>query len=183
MSMKRSCIAIIALALVLAGCHKNDVTVTTPDGTTISSNGTSTTIKDDKGNVASVNSSADGTKTTVNDGKGGTATFGTGQVSEADLGLPFYAGSQDKQGGSSTVDAPDGKAVTSIRTTKDDPQQVADFYKDKVKDPQASNVNSSGNKLSSIVGKLGDSADVVITASKNGTEDTTISIIVSHKKK
>ena len=91
--MKQIAILILAVSIA-AGCN-HDATYEGPNGekATVSQNGGTTTVTDDKGNTTTV--SADGKGATYTDNKGTTASVGT-SVSEADLGLPFYPGSTDK---------------------------------------------------------------------------------------
>src|SRR5947207_10439967 len=94
-------IALIAIAaLAGTGCHRPDETVVTgPNGERI-------TASRDAGHI------------TVTDDKGNKYETGSG-VSETDLGLPFYPGSEDKVGASMKVDAGPVHSVISTRSTKD----------------------------------------------------------------
>ena len=106
--MKRICLAAVLLLLAAMGCKKEDTTTyTAPDGsqTTISKSGETMSASDGKGNSLEVN----GKTATVKDDKGNTTTLGQGTVSEADLGVPFYPGSEEKAGLSAVQDGPNGK--------------------------------------------------------------------------
>jgi len=183
MSTKQIGIAIASLAIVFAaGCHKSDETVYSDANGSVSVSGDKSkiTYTDEKGNVASVDTN--GGKTTIDDGKGGSVTMGAGQVSEGDLGVPFYPGSKETAMASGMIESGGEKMVTSMRTTTDDPGKVSDFYKEKVKNPQISNANSGGNVVSGMTGKLDDGSDFNLSATKTGTADTQITIVVKRKK-
>jgi|GEM_PF-3904133 len=104
-------------------------------------------------------------------------------VTEAQLGLPFYTGSQEMPNASATMEMPDGKSVRSVRTTKDDPVQVCNFYNDKIVNKQGTHSEASGNKAAGLTGKLGDGSDVAISALRNGSNDTIVTVTVSSHKK
>jgi len=57
---------------------------------------------------------------------------GTQIVSESDLGLPFYPGSEPKGSSSKVMETPKDRTVYCDRVTKDSMQKVADFYKSKL---------------------------------------------------
>lgn len=177
-------LALFAIALT-AGCgKKDDVVITGPDGTKITAdqNGTSMTIKDDKGNVATINTDDKGGMS-MSDGKGGTVELGTGNVSEADLGVPFYPGSADGTAGmSSKVETDKEKIVTSMRTSKDDPSKVLEFYQPKVMNPTQSSATSGPTKVASISGTLEHGTEITIGATKDGDNDTQIIVTAKHKK-
>ena len=154
---------LLAVALLaIGGCGKPDTIVT-------GANGEKATI------------SQDGKNMTVTDGKGGSATLGT-TVSEADLGVPFYPSSAEKASGSMAMDQGGEKTVSSARTTKDEPTAVTAFYKDKITDGKPSDMNSGDTKMATIGGKLKDGAEVSVIATKKGSEDTDIVVVVKRKK-
>lgn len=53
-------------------------------------------------------------------------------VTEADIGAPFYPGSAPTQQGNDKITAGTKITVYSDRTTTDSPQMVADFYRSKM---------------------------------------------------
>ena len=177
-------IAGLAIGL-LAGCgKKDDVVIVGPDGTKITADqdGTSMTIKDEKGNVSTFNADNKGGMT-MSDGQGGKLEFGQGNVSEADLGVPFYPGSSEGTAGmTSKVETDKEKVVTSVRTSKDDPSKVLAFYQPKVMNPSQSSATSGSTKVASISGTLENGTDITIGATKDGDNDTQIIVTAKQKK-
>src|SRR4051812_26913706 len=129
--MKRTCFALAIVSVALAGCHHDETTYTAPDGSkvSVSKDGSATTVVGADGSKATLNN--DGSSMTVTNDKGEKTSIGAA-VSEGDLGLPFYPGSTEQKGGSTVQDLPKQKIVMSVRTSKDDPEQVGKFYKDKL---------------------------------------------------
>ena len=87
------------------------------------------------GSKAKVDLSSGGMKITTTDASGKTSQMemGTAKVSEADIGLPFYPGTQPKEGGMTKISSPEGSVVTVMLHSDDAPEKVADFYRDKLK--------------------------------------------------
>jgi hypothetical protein len=54
-------------------------------------------------------------------------------VSEADIGLSFYPGTQPREGGSTRMSTPEGTTYTVTLHSDDAPDKVAGFYRDKLK--------------------------------------------------
>lgn len=179
-----SLVALLAIALTTGCGKKDDVVIVGPDGTKITADqdGTSMTIKDEKGNVSTFNADNKGGMS-MSDGKGGTVELGQGNVSEADLGVPFYPGSADGTAGmSSKVETDKEKIVTSVRTSKDDLSKVLEFYQPKVMNPSQSSATSGSTKVASISGTLEHGTEITIGATKDGDNDTQIIVTAKHKK-
>jgi len=87
------------------------------------------------GGKAKVDLSGGGVKVTTTDASGKTTQMemGTAKVSEADIGLPFYPGTQPNAGEATKVSSPDGTMVTVLLHSEDAPDKVAGFYRDKLK--------------------------------------------------
>lgn len=183
-TMKLKLAILLLPALVIAGCGKTESTVMTgPDGekVTRSMDGTKTTYTDGKGNTAEV--TQDGNNVSVKDDKGNTFNAG-GTVSEADMGLAFYPGSSEKPNGSMVAESNGEKFITCVRTSKDDPEKVAEFYKGMLEGVSVTTNNSNDMKMAMLSGgKLKDGAEVTITAIKQKDQDTDISIGVKRKSK
>jgi hypothetical protein len=182
--MKQLCIAAVLAGVLIGGCGSKDETVAVgADGTTMSASkdGKDITVKGPDG---AEYSTADGGKsTTVTDDKGNTSTMALG-VTEAQLGLPFYPGSVEAANGGMTTETGGVKSVVSMRTTKDDPEKAIAFYKDKVEGGTASNTNAGDMKMAALAGgKLKDGAEANITAMKQKSEDTQVTVTVQHGKK
>jgi hypothetical protein len=134
-------------------------------------------------NGAEYSASNDGKTATIKDDKGNSTTVGFG-VTEADLGLPFYPDSTEVANGGSTSNANGVHSVMCQRTTKDDPEKVTAFYKDKIEGGESSNSTMGDMKMASLSGgKLKDGSEVAVMAMKNKGEDTSITITVQHGKK
>lgn len=179
-------IAFFALSLlVVAGCGaKDETTITTPDGakvTTTEDGGTSVSVDDGKGGKVDLNTDGKG-NIEMSDGKGGSLSVGD-SLSEADLGVPFYPGStENKSGLSAKVDTDKETVATSMRTTKDEPGSVLEFYQKHVRNPKMSNTTGA-MKLATISGVLESGSEIAVTANQNGSEDTQIVVAVKTKKK
>ena len=87
------------------------------------------------GTQAKVDMSSGGMKITTTDasGKVSQMEMGTAKVSEADVGLPFYPGTQPREGEMTKVSTPEGSMVTVTLHSDDAPAKVAGFYRDKLK--------------------------------------------------
>ena len=87
------------------------------------------------GTQAKVDLSSGGMKITTTDasGKVSQMEMGMAKVSEADVGLPFYPGTQPKEGEMTKMSSPEGSMVTVMLHSNDAPDKVASFYRDKLK--------------------------------------------------
>lgn len=87
------------------------------------------------GTQAKVNLSEGSMKVTTTDAAGKTTQMeiGKAQVTEADLGVPFYPGAKPTEGGSMRVAAGDGSMVQMGLHSDDAADKVAAFYRDKLK--------------------------------------------------
>ena len=87
------------------------------------------------GTQAKVDLSSGGMKITTTDasGKVSQMEMGMAKVSEADVGLPFYPGTQPKEGEMTKMSSPEGSMVTVMLHSNDAPDKVAGFYRDKLK--------------------------------------------------
>jgi hypothetical protein len=168
--MKNTIVLAAALAVFVAGCgKKEETTITTPDGTSV------TVSQDDKKTT--------GTDVSVST-TGGDMSATVGGVTEADLGLPFYTGStEDSMGASSKSEVNGQNVVVSMRTTKDDPSKVIDFYKEKVKKPIPSVSDAGGMKVGGLAGELENGAKVAIAATKQSADqDTKVVVTITSNK-
>jgi len=87
------------------------------------------------GTQAKVNLSEGGMKVTTTDASGKTSSMeiGNAQISEADLGLPFYPGAKPIEGGSMR-NVSGGNVYLQLSMRSDDAHdKVAAFYRDKLK--------------------------------------------------
>lgn len=105
------------------------------------------------GSQAKVDMSGGGMKITTTDatGKVSQMELGAAKVSEAALGVPFYPGTQPREGEMTKISSPEGSMVTVILHSDDAPDKVADFYRDKLKaqsaGKQLTDMNSGGTHM------------------------------------
>jgi hypothetical protein len=87
------------------------------------------------GTKAKVDLGGGGLKMTTTDASGKIShlEIGTAKVSEADIGLSFYPGTQPREGEATKVSTPDGTMVNVLLHSEDAPDKVAGFYRDKLK--------------------------------------------------
>jgi hypothetical protein len=88
-----------------------------------------------EGGKAQVDLSGGAVNITTTDASGKTSQMemGAAKVSEADIGVPFYPGTQPKEGATTRVSTPDGSMVTVTLHSDDAPDKVASFYRDRLK--------------------------------------------------
>lgn len=164
-AMKTLNTLLFVLAIAAVGCGKKDVYVDANGNTVSVEHGT----KDVKIQTK------DGSYEATNDGKSvtmktdsGTVSMNSGvKVSEADLGAPFYPGSEDN-GQSQNMEVNGKKTFVSLRTTADSPEKVIEFYKGKL-----TGIESSSNVqgFSMITAKVGDRR-IMVQASNDGGKTT-----------
>jgi len=169
---------------MMVGCGKEEsVTVTDAAGNKM------TASSDGQVNVQS----ADGKRITMQSRpKGGgtvTSTDESGKkqeitvassLSEDEIGLPFYPGSQEKPEASVKSQAGSTKALLSVRVTPDAPADVIAFYKPKLS--KANVITVGGNDL--LRGKLPDGASVQVSASREShAKETVIQMLVTRETK
>jgi hypothetical protein len=87
------------------------------------------------GGKAKVDLSSGGVKVTTTDASGKTSQMelGTAKVSEAEIGVPFYPGTQPRDGEMTRITSPEGSMVTVVLHSNDAPDKVAGFYRDSLK--------------------------------------------------
>lgn len=185
-------IACALLAGVL-GCGSKDSTVVVgPDGEKVTTdNKGNMTMDDGKGGRVDIQAdgdkwtakSSDGTQvdvtkegmTSTNE-KGEKFSMGTSSVSEADLGLPFYPGSEPISGRDMKSEADGQITYISFRSSSDPPAKVADFYKSKIE----SATTTVTDQMAAVSGKLKDGSETTASAIVNEGK-TEISVVVSRK--
>lgn len=182
------------LMLALAGCSKSgpdgekvSVNPTTGDMTVTGKDGRTTEVKNE-GDGWSAKSS-DGSELKYEDGKmtgknekGETFESGAIDVTEAELGLPFYPGSKPVEFGSTKMETAEGKTFSVNRSTSDMPDKVVEFYKAKFTDPQTFNSSTDGAVQSQVSGKLADGAEgAVIALRDKGKSETMVMITLQRK--
>jgi hypothetical protein len=118
--------AAVAVALALAACGKvEEKAAEKMIESSLSKDGTQ----------AKANLSEGGMKVTTTDAAGKTTNLemGSAQVSEAEIGVPFYPGTQPKEGGSMRIVSGEARSLQVGLHSEDAPDKVAAFYRDKLK--------------------------------------------------
>jgi len=87
------------------------------------------------GGQAKVDLSGGGVKISTTDASGKTSQLemGAAQVSEGELGLPFYPGAKPLEGGSSKISSPEGSMLSVGLHSDDAADKVAAFYREHLK--------------------------------------------------
>lgn len=140
------------------------------------------------GTQAKVNLSENSMKVTTTDASGKTSQMeiGKAQVTEADLGVPFYPGSKPTEGASMRMATNEGSTVQMALHSDDAPDKVAAFYRDKLKamsqGKQMMDMSSnegatlaladdkSKNVIQIHVAKADKGSDIVINTSRSGAK-------------
>jgi len=159
---------ICALSLVVAaaflGCGRSRKTVAVPGGTA--------TVKTEKGlrgdkQTVEVNTKEGKATVTTEEGK---------KVTEADLGVPVYPGAKSETSG--TYEGGQGGQMGKLEqytlSTKDSFEKVADFYKNKIKNPQSSYVGSSGDQKTAMFAVEQGKQTIAVQVMYNEKEGKTI---------
>ena len=117
-----------------------------------------------EGTKAKVDISGGSTKITTTDASGKTTQveMGAAKVSESDLGVPFYPGTQPGEGEASKLSTPDGSMVTVVLHSADPADKVAAFYRERLKGM------SSGKQFMDMSGGDG-SANMILADEKAKT--------------
>lgn len=182
------------LMLALAGCSKSG-----PDGEKVSVNPTTgdMTVTDKDGRTTEVKNEGDGWSAKSSDGselkyedgkmtgkneKGETFESGAIDVTEAELGLPFYPGSKPVEFGSTKMETAEGKTFSVNRSTSDMPDKVVEFYKAKFTDPQTFNSSTDGAVQSQVSGKLADGAEGAVIAMRDKGKSETMVMITLQRQ-
>jgi hypothetical protein len=170
-----------ALALGLGACGKTQETVAEK----VAEKALESSMAKD-GTQAKVNLSENSMKVTTTDASGKTTQMeiGKAQITEADLGVPFYPGSKPTEGASMRIATGEGSTVQMGMHSDDAPDKVAAFYRDKLKamsqGQQMMDMSSSDgatlslvddkakNTLQVHVGKADKGSDIVISATRSG---------------
>jgi len=119
-----------ALLVALAGCGKvqeqaSEKMAEKAIESSLAKDGTKAKVEL-SGGTASITSTDAGGKTT-------TMEMGGAKVTEAELGLPFYPGTQPLESQSTRLSSPDGNMYTVGLHSDDASDKVAGFYRDKLK--------------------------------------------------
>jgi hypothetical protein len=122
------------------------------------------------GSVTNASIGADGIKATSTDaaGKVSTSEFGSANVTEADVGIPFYPGASIKDGKGSKMTGPDSTMIIVTLESKDDLDKVAEYYRGKFKGI------AKGRKMNEM-SQAGESAMLTLSDDK-GHDNLTVNV-------
>ncbi|GAA5179507.1 hypothetical protein GCM10025771_21710 [Niveibacterium umoris] len=138
---------------------------------------------------AHVDLSTGGVKTTVTDkdGKQQTLELNTAQITEADLGLPFYPGTKPAEGAANRMTNDQGVAMTLNLVTKDALDKVVAFYDPQIKKAAAGKqlVESSGptEHMWMVAPDNGKEYGGFTVQAQRSGDSTEIQIMATHAKK
>jgi hypothetical protein len=118
------------------------------------------------GTQAKVNLSDGGMKVTTTDASGKTSQMemGNAQISEADLGLPFYPGAKPTEGSSTRIVSGNSTSMQVGLHSDDALDKVAAFYRDKLK------AMSDGKQLMDLSGNDGASLTLIDDKAKSSLQ-------------
>jgi hypothetical protein len=130
----RSAAALTALLAVLAGCGKATEMAQEKAGQKIAEKMIESAAQKD-GSSAKVDLSGGSAKITSTDASGKVVQMemGGAKVTEADLGLPIYPGATPIEGKSTKMNSSDGNMVSLDLQSNDAPENVAAFYRERLK--------------------------------------------------
>jgi hypothetical protein len=178
-AMRAPTLAAFASALALAACDK------APEK--LAEKSIESAMSKD-GTQAKVNLSDGSMKVTTTDAAGKTTQLevGKAQVTEADVGVPFYPGSKPAEGAATRVAVGDAVSVQTSMHSDDAPDKVAAFYRDKLKamadGKQMMDMSSGEGAMLSVVddktksaiqvhiGKAEKGSDIMISSTRGGAK-------------
>ena len=129
--MRHTIAVAAALALMLAACGKTQDKVAEK----AAEKAIEASMEKSGGGQAKVDLSGGTAKIATTDATGKTTQMeiGGAQVSEAELGLPFYPGAKPLEGGTSRIASPEGHMLSVGLHSDDDADKVAAFYRERLK--------------------------------------------------
>lgn len=171
-------------AILVSGCRKPDSVASGPsDRVQFSEDGKTMTFVDPQGKKTVVTMEGEGGPIRVKTDEGERTFDPDVTVSEDDLGLPFYPGSEQKPHALSKVETADGKMVVTVRLTDDEPERVVEFYRPLLRDAVLTNVDDSDNRRQILTGKTERGHDAVIGITRPpGAKKTEINLSVTSPK-
>ena len=167
-------IATLSAVAALAGCGK----VTEVASQKATEKVIESQINKDGGN-AKVDLSSGGATVqgTDKDGKAFKMEMGSAQLSEKDVGIPFYPGAKPKEQGSTRIQNDKGLMMSIELTSGDDPKKVAAWYREQLK-PRGEgamvidSAKDNGMQLSIVNEKTSESLMIDVTAADSGSQIT-----------
>ena len=164
-------IAAIATVAALAGCGK----VTEVASQKATEKVIESQINKDGGN-AKVDLSSGGATVqgTDKDGKAFKMEMGSAQLSEKDVGIPFYPGAKPKEQGGTRIQNDKGLMMSIELTSSDDAKKVANWYREQLK-PRGEgamvidSAKDNGMQLSIVNEKTNESLMIDVSADNDGS--------------
>ncbi|MFO1340884.1 MAG: hypothetical protein U1F53_22135 [Burkholderiaceae bacterium] len=166
--------AAISAVVALAGCGK----VTEVASQKATEKVIESQINKDGGN-AKVDLSNGGATVqgTDKDGKSFKMEMGSAQLSEKDVGIPFYPGAKPKEQGGTRIQNDKGQMVSIELTSSDDPKKVAAWYREQLK-PRGEgamvidSAKDNGMQLSIVNEKSNESLMIDVAGADDGSHIT-----------
>lgn len=138
------------LATLTVGCRHDVFVDAQGNRVDVDRNGKDVTVQTKDGTYRSTN---DGKKITASTNDGKSMTMETSaSVSESELGMPFYPGSEGTNQ-DSKLDLNGKKTLSSVRITTDSPDKVLEFYKSKMQGIESTH---SASQFAMLSAKAGD---------------------------
>lgn len=179
-------LALLSL-FVAVGCGSSSTTVMTDDKgneVKVSDDGTKMSFKNEKGETGTVETNAGGTELKMSGEKGDTHVATGTEVTEDDIGLPFYPGSTRNPSATMKASTPEGDSFQCGLKSPDVPSKVIEFYKPKLKDAQTAAMNDGTGDVQTVSGKLENGAKVgIVVRRTKDSNESEISITVVKEKK
>ncbi|GMV00522.1 MAG: hypothetical protein KJZ98_05940 [Burkholderiaceae bacterium] len=183
----RASVAVLGLAVLfsLGGCEKAGQAVSEKAAGKAVEKAVEQALQQD-GTRAKVDIAEGSVRMTTTDAAGKTSEYqmGAADVTEKDVGVPFYPGAKALDGQSSRLVTPDGSTVSIGLRSSDAPAKVAAFYRDhlKAQAPGKQFVEMSGgdgNTMLALNDEKGESA-VQVVIDKSDAE-TQIQIVAQRR--
>lgn len=187
----KSCLFATLILICLCGCKSAEQAAPTVESGPKSSETPKVETKaaETKPGDSKITNSVDGSKTTIetkdskttlekgkftSENKDGTLTAGV-DVTEAELGVPYYPGSKPTHQDVKTK-AAKLTSVVSIRTSKDSPEAISKFYISKIGKP-SSQSTTNGVTTCSWVSGPDKPANSLVIVQENGNSKLTLSSV------
>ncbi|HSI49273.1 MAG TPA: hypothetical protein VLA61_13450 [Ideonella sp.] len=119
-------------------------------------------------------------------GKAFKMEMGSAQISEKDLGLPFYPGAKPADNKGTRIVNGEGMMMQVELTSSDDPKKVSDWYRAQLKASQADKLVMDQGKEKGMTLSISDTkaeSNVMVDVSDDGSNGSHISLMYSAKTK
>jgi len=119
-------------------------------------------------------------------GKAFKMEMGSAQISEKELGLPFYPGAKPADNKGTRIVNGDGMMMQVELTSSDDPKKVSEWYRAQLKSSQADKLVMDQGKEKGMTLSISDTkaeSNVMVDVSDDGNNGSHISLMYSAKTK